>query len=57
VRSVAWRLALGYTIVFALAPATRWGYFAYPLGLLGWLFLTPAAPATEPEPQQAVVPV
>ena len=23
-----------------LAPATRWGYFAYPLGLLGWLGLT-----------------
>jgi hypothetical protein len=57
VRSVAWRLALGYAIVFALAPATRWGYFAYPLGLLGWLFLTPAEPATEPDPQEAMAPV
>jgi hypothetical protein len=26
--------------MFTLAPATRWGYFAYPLGLLGWLGLT-----------------
>jgi hypothetical protein len=57
VRSVAWRLALGYAIVFALAPATRWGYFAYPLGLLGWLILTPAEPAMVPDPQEAAVPV
>lgn len=40
VRSVAWRLALGYAIMFTLAPDSRWGYFAYPLGLLGWLALT-----------------
>jgi phosphatidylinositol alpha-1,6-mannosyltransferase len=40
VRAVAWRLALGYALMFSLAPATRWGYFAYPLGLLGWLALT-----------------
>jgi len=40
VRSVAWRLALGYAVMFTLAPATRWGYFAYPLGLVGWLALT-----------------
>jgi phosphatidylinositol alpha-1,6-mannosyltransferase len=40
VRAVAWRLALGYALMFTLAPATRWGYFAYPLGLLGWLALT-----------------
>jgi hypothetical protein len=40
VRAVAWRLAVGYAVMFTLAPATRWGYFAYPLGLLGWLALT-----------------
>ena len=39
-RAVAWRLAAGLCIMFILAPATRWGYFAYPLGLLGWLGLT-----------------
>ncbi|GII23908.1 hypothetical protein [Planosporangium mesophilum] len=52
-----------YAVIFTLAPATRWGYFAYPLGLLGWYALTtwdrtgpavargvpvqPAAPAVE----------
>jgi len=39
-RAVAWRLATGLSVMFILAPATRWGYFAYPLGLLGWLGLT-----------------
>jgi hypothetical protein len=46
-RAAAWRLALGLTVMFTLAPATRWGYFVYPIGLIGWLALTqPAAPAT-----------
>jgi len=39
-RDAAWRLVVGYTVMFALDPATRYGYFAYPLGLLGWLALT-----------------
>ena len=39
-RAVAWHLAAGLCVMFILAPATRWGYFAYPLGLLGWLGLT-----------------
>ncbi|HEX6681207.1 MAG TPA: glycosyltransferase 87 family protein [Candidatus Limnocylindrales bacterium] len=29
-------LAVLYTIVFTLAPSSRFGYFIYPLGLLGW---------------------
>ena len=39
-RAAAWRLAIGLTIMFTLAPATRWGYFVYPIGLVGWLLLT-----------------
>jgi hypothetical protein len=39
-QAVAWRLAVGYAGMFTLAPATRFGYFAYPLCLLGWLCLT-----------------
>jgi hypothetical protein len=39
-QAVAWRLAVGYAAVILLAPATRFGYFAYPLGLLAWLALT-----------------
>jgi hypothetical protein len=44
-RDAAWRLALGLTAMFTLAPATRWGYFVYPIGLVGWLLLT--KPPTE----------
>jgi hypothetical protein len=39
-RAAAWRLAVGLTAMFTLAPATRWGYFVYPLAIIGWLMLT-----------------
>jgi hypothetical protein len=39
-RAAAWRLAIGLTAMFTLAPATRWGYFVYPIALVGWLLLT-----------------
>ena len=39
-RASALRLALGLAVLFTLAPATRWGYFVYPMGLLGWMVLT-----------------
>ncbi len=43
-RAVAVRLAVGYAVMFTLDPSTRFGYFAYPLALLGGLALTrPAA--------------
>jgi len=47
VRAAAWRLAVALAVIFTLAPATRWGYFVYPIGLVGWLILTrpPAAGA------------
>jgi hypothetical protein len=35
--AAAWRLAIGLTVMFVLAPATRFGYFVYPVGLLIWL--------------------
>jgi hypothetical protein len=44
-------LAIGLTLMFALAPASRWGYFVYPAGLLCWLWLSghgPAGPAAGP---------
>jgi len=41
VRAAAWRMAIGLTLMFALGPDVRFGYFLYPLGLLGWLALTP----------------
>jgi hypothetical protein len=50
-RAAAWRLALGLTVMFTLAPATRWGYFVYPIGLAGWMAATrPPAPDADPAP-------
>jgi Glycosyltransferase family 87 len=45
-RAAAWRLAIGLAVMFTLAPATRWGYFVYPIGLAGWLLLTRPPAAT-----------
>ena len=47
VRAAIWRLAVGLTLMFLLGPDVRFGYFIYPIGLLGWLVLTrvPAPPA------------
>ena len=47
-RAAAWRLALGLTVMFTLAPATRWGYYVYPIGLVGWMLLTrPPSPGAD----------
>ena len=52
VRAAIWRLAAGLTLMFLLGPDVRFGYFIYPLGLLGWLALTrgsaPRGPARSP---------
>jgi Glycosyltransferase family 87 len=37
VPSAVWRLIIGLTLMFTLAPATRFGYFIYPASLLLWL--------------------
>jgi hypothetical protein len=39
VPAATWRLIIGLTLMFTLAPATRFGYFLYPLGLLAWLLI------------------
>jgi len=51
-----WRLALGLALLFVLAPASRVGYFVYPLGLAAWLLLSrwpdlPGDLSVDPEPQ------
>jgi hypothetical protein len=38
--AATFRLALGLALMFTFGPAERYGYFIYPLGLLGWLALT-----------------
>ena len=37
VPAATWRLVIGLSLMFVLAPATRFGYFLYPAGLLAWL--------------------
>jgi hypothetical protein len=63
-RAATWRLALGLALMFALGPAERFGYFIYPLGLIGWLALTrhatpgeaPAEAVAHPEEQPGTAP-
>jgi hypothetical protein len=50
--AVARRLAVNLAILFALAPATRWGYFVYPAALLGFVSMT----RSERGPWGAVLP-
>jgi len=40
------RLAAGLTLMFLLGPDVRFGYFIYPLGLIGWLALNARAGET-----------
>ena len=44
VPAAAWRLAIGLALMFLLGPQVRFGYFLYPLGLIGYLALTQTRP-------------
>ncbi|HEY3606506.1 MAG TPA: glycosyltransferase family 87 protein [Pseudonocardiaceae bacterium] len=48
-RAAVARLAVGLAMMFALSPATRFGYFAYPVGLWGWLVLSSTVDTHSPE--------
>jgi hypothetical protein len=39
-RAAGWRLVTGLVLMFAFAPASRFGYIVYPLGLAAWLLLS-----------------
>jgi Glycosyltransferase family 87 len=56
-RDAAWRLAVGFTVMFILDPSTRFGYFVYPLALLGWRELTKTddSERTAPTPPDALL--
>jgi hypothetical protein len=45
VSAACWRLAIGLALIFLLGPDVRFGYFLYPLGLIGWLALGRESPA------------
>jgi hypothetical protein len=48
VQAAARYLALALALMFTLAPATRWGYFVYPLGIYAWLWLSGIARDRQP---------
>lgn len=51
VTAATWRLIVGLSLMFLLAPATRFGYFIYPAGMLVWLavsWLGPGETGREP---------
>jgi hypothetical protein len=52
IRDATVRLIVLYAVLFTLAPSTRFGYYAYPLALAGWLVLTrPKSMATKGVPK------
>ncbi len=63
VPAAATRLIVALTVMFVLAPATRFGYFIYPAGILAWLLLClltqPRAfgPASVPPPDESGPPL
>jgi Glycosyltransferase family 87 len=52
VPAAAWRLAIGLALMFLLGPDVRFGYFIYPLGLIGWVALTQESPAGRRPPSR-----
>ena len=56
VPAAAWRLAVGLALIFLLGPDVRFGYFIYPLGLIGWLALTATTGETQAEACRAQAP-
>ena len=59
-RAATVRLAIALAAVFTLAPATRWGYYGYPLALFGWMELsserTVVTPSASPSAASSVSP-
>ena len=47
VPAAIWRLVLGLSLMFVLAPSTRFGYFIYPAALVVWLLVTKAGRQNE----------
>lgn len=56
-------LVAGLTLMFSLAPASRWGYFVYPIGIYAWLWLSgqagprPLAPVSSADTTREFIPV
>ena len=56
VPAATWRLVIGLSAMFVLAPSTRFGYFIYPAAMVLWLLISQAGrkvPGPGPEPAPA----
>jgi hypothetical protein len=53
VPAATFRLVLGLSAMFVLAPSTRFGYFIYPAAMVLWLLVAQAGRNTvgQPEPE------
>jgi hypothetical protein len=52
VPAATWRLVIGLTAMFVLAPSTRFGYFIYPAAMVLWMYVSKAGRKT-PDPAGA----
>jgi len=52
VPAATWYLIIALTAMFVLAPATRFGYFVYPVGLLAWLEVSLMGQRAGPVPEE-----
>jgi hypothetical protein len=52
VPAATWRLIIALTAMFVLAPATRFGYFVYPVGLFAWLEAARMGQEPAPVPEE-----
>jgi Glycosyltransferase family 87 len=50
VPAATWYLIIALTVMFVLAPATRFGYFVYPVGLFAWLEIARMGQHADAEP-------
>jgi hypothetical protein len=58
IMAAAGRLAVWSAVLFALAPASRWGYFAYPAAVLGFVgMIRGRRPARRDRPAPETLPV
>jgi hypothetical protein len=53
VPAATWRLVLGLSAMFVLAPSTRFGYFIYPAAMVIWLLVAKAGRKTSLDPAQS----
>jgi hypothetical protein len=52
VPAATWRLVIGLSAMFILAPSTRFGYFIYPAAMVLWLYVSMAGRKRAEQPEE-----